>query len=81
MCGEMAGLPFYIPLLVGLGADEFSIKLSSWSAVRRILRSVEKTQAEEIVRVVKELDTAQAVEEALAAAYRTYWPDLQLART
>lgn len=81
LCGEMAGLPFYIPLLVGLGADEFSIKLSSWSAVRRILRSVEKTQAEEIVRVVKELDTAQAVEEALAAAYRTYWPDLQLART
>ncbi|MCC7308065.1 MAG: phosphoenolpyruvate--protein phosphotransferase [Acidobacteria bacterium] len=81
LCGEMAGLPFYIPLLVGLGADEFSIKLSSWSAVRRILRSVEKTQAEEIVRVVKELDAAQAVEEALAAAYRTYWPDLQLART
>jgi len=81
LCGEMAGLPFYIPLLVGLGADEFSIKLTSWPAVRRILKSIDRTQVEEIVRVVKELDTAQAVEEALAAAYRTYWPDLHLTQT
>jgi len=81
MCGEMAGLPFYIPLLVGLGAEEFSLKLSSLAVVRRILRNVDRTQVEEIVRVVKELDTTQAVEDALVAAYRTYWPDLHLTRT
>lgn len=81
MCGEMAGLPFYIPLLVGLGAEEFSLKLSSLAVVRRILRNVDRAQVEEIVRVVKELDTTQAVEDALVAAYRTYWPDLHLTRT
>ena len=81
ICGEMAGLPFYIPLLVGLGAEEFSLKLSSLAVVRRILRSLDRTQVEEIVRVVMELDTTQAVEDALVAAYRTYWPDLQLTRT
>jgi len=81
MCGEMAGLPFYIPLLVGLGAEEFSLKLSSLAVVRRILRNVDRAQVEEIVRVVKELDTTQAIEDALVAAYRTYWPDLHLTRT
>lgn len=81
LCGEMSGSPFYLPLLVGLGADEFSVKLSSLRSVRRILGSIDRAQVEEIVRVVKGLDTAQAVEEALAAAYRTYWPDLHLTRT
>jgi len=81
ICGEMAGLPFYIPLLVGLGAEEFSLKLSSLAVVRRILRNVDRAQVEEIVRVVKELDTTQAIEDALVAAYRTYWPDLHLTRT
>lgn len=81
LCGEMSGSPFYLPLLVGLGAEEFSVKLSSLRSVRRILGSIDKAQVEEIVRVVKGLDTAQAVEEALAAAYRTYWPDLHLTRT
>lgn len=81
LCGEMAGSPFYVPLLAGLGADEFSVKLSSLPVVRRILKNIDRTHLEEIVRVVRELDTPQAVEEALVAAYRTYWPDLRLTRT
>ncbi|KXK07001.1 MAG: phosphoenolpyruvate-protein phosphotransferase [Acidobacteria bacterium OLB17] len=81
LCGEMGGSAFYVPLLVGLGAEEFSVKLSSLSTIRRILRSLDREKAAEIARVVMELDTTQAVEDALVAAYRTFWPELQLTRT
>ena len=40
MCGEMAGEPMAVPLLLGLGLDEFSMSASSILAAREIVRSV-----------------------------------------
>ena len=45
ICGEMAGSPFYTPLLIGLGAVDFSMNLHS---IERIMRVVEGIAYEEV---------------------------------
>jgi phosphotransferase system enzyme I (PtsI) len=38
MCGELAGDPYFTPLLLGLGLDEFSMTASAIPLVKRIIR-------------------------------------------
>lgn len=40
MCGEMAGEELAIPILLGLGLDEFSMSASSMLAARKMVRSL-----------------------------------------
>lgn len=67
MCGEMAGEPMAVPLLLGLGLDEFSMSASSILAAREIVRSVnyedmkslalkalECSNEEEVIQLIKE---------------------------
>lgn len=67
MCGEMAGDPIAIPLLLGLGLDEFSMSATSILPARTQLRDLSKEKiasykdkllsmgtAEEVVAFIKE---------------------------
>ena len=67
MCGEMAGEPLAVPLLLGLGLDEFSMSASSILAAREIVRSVnykemqslalqalECSNEEEVIQLIKQ---------------------------
>jgi len=49
MCGEMAGDPRSIPLLVGMGIDELSMVPSSIPRAKRLIRSITKEAAEKLV--------------------------------
>ncbi|ETR69715.1 MAG: phosphotransferase system, enzyme I, PtsI [Candidatus Magnetoglobus multicellularis str. Araruama] len=40
MCGEMAADPFYVPILLALGIDEFSMNPPSIPAVKNIIRQI-----------------------------------------
>jgi phosphotransferase system enzyme I (PtsI) len=40
MCGEMAGDPFYTPVLVGLGLDDFSVSPAQIPKIKKVIRSV-----------------------------------------
>src|SRR5690625_7557290 len=42
MCGEMAGDELAIPILLGLGLDEFSMSASSILPARSLIRSLSK---------------------------------------
>ncbi|MBU0677053.1 MAG: phosphoenolpyruvate--protein phosphotransferase, partial [Verrucomicrobia bacterium] len=46
VCGEMAGNPIMVPLLVGLGADELSVSPSLVPMVKDAIRSIKYSQAE-----------------------------------
>ena len=48
MCGEMAGDLQAIPLLLGLGLDEFSMSATSILAARKLVRSLKKSEMEEL---------------------------------
>lgn len=49
MCGEMAGEPGYLPILLGLGFDELSMSAASILRVKQILRRCSRAEAEQVV--------------------------------
>jgi phosphotransferase system enzyme I (PtsI) len=62
VCGEMAGSPFYVPLLVGLGATELSMNAGSISRVRRIVEGIAYEEALELASAVEKCRTADEAE-------------------
>ena len=62
MCGEMAGEPQFLPILLGLGFDELSMNAVSIPRVKNILRRCSKTEAEALVARALTFATAAEVE-------------------
>lgn len=48
VCGEMAGNPLMVPLLIGMGADELSVSPSLVPMVKDVVRNLRFAQAEEL---------------------------------
>jgi len=67
MCGEMAGEPGFILLLLGLGLDEFSMPPQVIPEIKYIIRSVTSKQVEEIAKQAMTLSTGKEVEAFTAA--------------
>jgi phosphotransferase system enzyme I (PtsI) len=65
ICGEMAGDPLYLPVLLGLGFDELSMSASAIPRVKRILRRCTRGQATEITEACFGFATATEVESYL----------------
>jgi multiphosphoryl transfer protein len=68
VCGELAGDPLAVPVLVGLGVDELSLNPAGIPQVKHILRQLELSEAQKLAAEV--LTTADAAAaRALAAAF------------
>ena len=65
MCGEMAGEPQYLPILLGLGFDELSMNAGSILRVKSILRRCSRKEAELLVNRALMFSTVQEVESFL----------------
>ena len=65
MCGEAAGDELYIPLLIGLGLDEFSMNSNSILRARKIISNLEKTECEKLAERILMLSSAEEVEKEL----------------
>jgi phosphotransferase system enzyme I (PtsI) len=61
MCGEMAGDLQAVPLLLGIGLDEFSMSASSVLPVRALLKTLSKQELEEAIPEILSLTSAQDV--------------------
>jgi phosphotransferase system enzyme I (PtsI) len=61
VCGEMAGNPIMAPLLVGLGADEFSVSPSMLPMVKKVIRSITYSQAEELASVALSSESGERI--------------------
>lgn len=68
MCGEMAGDPYAVPVLLGLGLDEFSMSATSILNARKMVTSLSKKEMEELAAKALTLDTAEEVLELVKAA-------------
>ncbi|WP_370514330.1 phosphoenolpyruvate--protein phosphotransferase [Geobacter sp. FeAm09] len=65
ICGEMAGDPFFLPILLGLGFDELSMNASAIPRVKQMVRSCSRERAAEIATACFSFATAAQIEEFL----------------
>jgi len=61
MCGEMAGEPLYVPILLGLGLDELSMNPMSIPRVKRIVRMTSYKESKEFLKKVFSLNTTEEI--------------------
>ncbi|AQP53001.1 phosphoenolpyruvate--protein phosphotransferase [Vagococcus penaei] len=62
MCGEMAGDQTAVPLLVGLGLDEFSMSATSILRTRSLMKRLDSVKMAELAnKAITECDTADEV--------------------
>ena len=66
MCGEAASDTRLIPLLLGMGLDEFSMSAGALLAARRLIRSLSYEECKTIVEPALSLPTATEVQAYLA---------------
>ncbi|MFZ2497113.1 MAG: putative PEP-binding protein, partial [Trichococcus flocculiformis] len=64
MCGEMAGDQTAVPLLVGLGLDEFSMSASSVLKTRSLMKRLDSKEMEKLAD--KAINECTTVEEVIA---------------
>ncbi|QJC53891.1 phosphoenolpyruvate--protein phosphotransferase [Paenibacillus albicereus] len=67
MCGEMAGQPLAVPLLLGMGLDEFSMSSSAILGTRALLSRLSRTELAGLAAAALDLDSADEVRALVAA--------------
>ena len=63
LCGEMAGDKVAIPILLGLGLDEFSMNAASILKVRSYINQLSLVEMKEIAEQVLDMESAEDVKE------------------
>jgi len=76
ICGEMAGSPVYVPILLGLGATELSMNVNSIGRVRRVVSSIALEEARKLVVNLETCRMPDEVENAVAEFYQKNWSHL-----
>ena len=76
ICGEMAGSPFYVPLLIGLGATELSMNVNSIEGVRKVIAGIAFEETRELISRVESCVTSDEVEEILESFFTESWKHL-----
>jgi phosphotransferase system enzyme I (PtsI) len=66
VCGEVGGKADLVPLLLGMGLDEFSMSPPSILSIRKLVRQLNFKELQKIVEPILALPTAGEVENALS---------------
>ena len=75
MCGEMAGEPLYVPILVGLELDDLSMNVLSIFRVKKILRAYTFRDCKDLVEKSLHLSTPEEIEELVRVSLRKKFPE------
>lgn len=65
MCGEMAGDPKFVPILLGLGLDEFSVSGSVIPEIKKVIRQMPYALAQEIAHEALSKNTSSEILELI----------------
>ena len=76
VCGEMAGSPFYVPILIGLGATELSMNVNSITRVRRVITGIAFDETRDLVGSILSCGTVEDVESTARAFVEEHWSHL-----
>jgi phosphotransferase system enzyme I (PtsI) len=69
MCGEMAGTPHHIPLLLGIGLDELSMNPQTIPDIKRVIRSLNVEDARSFIKEALKQTTARSMFELIKDTY------------
>lgn len=61
MCGEMAGDPQFVPLLLGMDLDELSVSVSVIPEIKKVIRMMPYEKSKEIAKAALQLKTSDEV--------------------
>ena len=75
MCGEMAGEPFYTPILLGFGIDELSMNALSLLRVKKIIRSTYYRDCQYLVNEILKCSITKQVEDFLKQELFSRFPE------
>jgi phosphotransferase system enzyme I (PtsI) len=75
MCGEMAGEPLYLPILVGLELDELSMNVLSIFRVKKILRAYTLRECKDLVENSLQFSTPEEIEDLVRASLKNKFPE------
>jgi len=74
ICGEMACDPLAVPILIGLGLDEFSVSPNMIPEVKRIIRAVTYDECRALLRRASRFRTTAEIEAEVEAFLRLHVP-------
>ena len=77
LCGEMAGDPLCVPILLGLGFDTLSMNARSIPLIKKIVRAMPISQARDDLKEIMGLYTAEAVQKFLLDRTGGMFPELR----
>jgi len=72
-CGEMAGSPFYVPLLIGLGATALSMNPASIPRVREVVEGIAYEEALSLIGEISSCRTAHEAEALVESYSNAHW--------
>ena len=76
VCGEMAGDPLYIPILLGLGVDELSMNHMSIPMVKKVIRLISYEEAKDMARQAIDMATVEEINEFAAQEVNRRFPEI-----
>jgi phosphotransferase system enzyme I (PtsI) len=76
VCGEIAGEPLYVPLLVGMGVDELSVAAASIPRVKEVIRRLNFSEAQELAAATLHATRSREVLAMLNALVQRIDPDV-----
>jgi phosphotransferase system enzyme I (PtsI) len=74
MCGEMAGDPINIPVLIGLGLTHLSMNSASIPVVKNMIRNIDSRTAESNMEKIMGLNTVKEITEYIINEYKDVLP-------
>ncbi len=75
VCGEMAGEPLYVPILLGLKIDSFSMNPVALPRVKNLIRRSSMKECCRFVNKVIRMRTAQEIEESVSKLVMRKFPE------
>lgn len=74
LCGEMAGEPLYVPVLLGLGLDEISMNPYSIPRTKKVIRGLEHSYCRELLQEIMIKESPAEAEALLRSEMHKFFP-------
>jgi len=76
LCGEIAGDPLSVLILLALGLDEFSMNIGSIPLIKKMVRMLPLREVREAFKDILQLPTSRKIEDFVLKKAKTLLPDI-----